>query len=170
MVANTFDGLPVTVITICGSTRFRTEIAAANRDLTLAGFVVLAPGVFAHDGDTITAADKIALDALHLTKIRMSEAVFVVNPGGYIGESTRQEIAYARWLDKPVRYLVTPADQLDVESSPAAGTCSCGGQLDPVVDGCRRYCPDCRSWWEIHPRLLVHVRQNHGNRATGGPL
>ena len=51
------EGL-ASVVTICGSTRFRDEIAEVNRELTLAGYIVLAPGVFGHDGDEITAADK----------------------------------------------------------------------------------------------------------------
>ena len=29
----------------------------------------------------------------------------IVDPGGYLGESTRREIAYAESLGKPVRYL-----------------------------------------------------------------
>lgn len=103
------DGGEPPVVTICGSTRFRAEIAAANRELTLAGRIVLAPGVFAHDGDQITEEQKTALDDLHLAKIRMSDAVHIVNPGGYIGESTRREIAYARHLCKPMTYLVEPA-------------------------------------------------------------
>jgi hypothetical protein len=28
-----------------------------------------------------------------------------IDPGGYVGESTRREIAYAESLGKPVRYL-----------------------------------------------------------------
>lgn len=90
------------IVTICGSTRFRSEIAEANRLLTLAGYVVLAPGVFAHDGDEITEEQKQALDALHLRKIDLARWVYVVNPGGYIGESTRREIAYARRTGKGV--------------------------------------------------------------------
>lgn len=103
---------PPRVVVLCGSTQFRSDFAAANRDLTLAGWVVLAPGVFAHNGDTITEGQKAQLDALHLTKIRMADRVHVVNPGGYIGESTRREIAYAQQLDKPVTYLVTPAEEV----------------------------------------------------------
>lgn len=94
------------VVCICGSTRFRRAIAEANRDLTLAGKIVLAPGVFAHDGDTITDDQKAGLDRLHLAKIDLSDALFVVNPGGYIGESTRREIAYAREHGKPVTFLI----------------------------------------------------------------
>lgn len=35
----------------------------------------------------------------------MADEIFVVNVGGYIGESTRSEIAYAEALGKGVRYL-----------------------------------------------------------------
>jgi hypothetical protein len=40
-----------------------------------------------------------------LQKIDMADAVVVINPGGYIGESTRREIAYAERFAKPVLYL-----------------------------------------------------------------
>jgi hypothetical protein len=43
------------------------------------------------------------LDTLHLRKIDLADEVLVVNPGAYIGDSTRREIAYARSLGKPVR-------------------------------------------------------------------
>ena len=107
---HTLDTMPPCIICICGSTRFRTEIAEANRELTLAGYIVLAPGVFAHDGDTITEEQKADLDDLHLAKIRLAGSIFVVNPGGYVGESTAREIAYARSLDKPVRFLDSVAE------------------------------------------------------------
>ena len=55
-----------TIVVICGSTRFRREITAANRGLTLAGHIVLAPGVFGHDGDEVTEQQKCQLDELHL--------------------------------------------------------------------------------------------------------
>lgn len=92
------------IVCLCGSTRFRSEMAAANFDLTLAGCIVVAPGVFQHGGDEITEAQKSALDELHLRKIDLADRVVVVNPGGYIGESTRKEIAYARSTGKPVQF------------------------------------------------------------------
>lgn len=98
------------IATICGSTQFRAEMAAANRDLTLAGYLVFAPGVFAHDGDEITEEQKAALDLLHLRKIDMAELVFIVNPGSYIGESTRREIDYARRAGKDVQFLEPPGE------------------------------------------------------------
>ena len=90
------------IICICGSTRFRDEMADANRQLTLAGKIVVAPAVFQHRGDAITDEQKQILDELHLRKIDLADAVFVVDPGGYIGESTTREIAYARSTGKPV--------------------------------------------------------------------
>lgn len=90
------------VICICGSTRFSNEIADANRKLTLAGAIIVAPAVFQHRGDAITTDQKRALDELHLKKIDLADAVFVVDPGGYIGESTRREIAHAESTGKPV--------------------------------------------------------------------
>jgi hypothetical protein len=42
---------------------------------------------------------------VHLQKIRMADEVYMVDPSGYVGESTRREIAYAESLGKPVRYL-----------------------------------------------------------------
>jgi dienelactone hydrolase len=110
-----FGGDRPTIICLCGSTRFRDDFARINRDLTLAGAIVLAPGVFGHSGDPFTEDDKVRLDDLHKRKIDLADEVFVVNPAsaehphGYIGESTRSEIEYAEEkLGKAVRYLVTP--------------------------------------------------------------
>ncbi len=52
----------------------------------------------------ITNEQKIALDALHLHKIDLADRVLVVNPGGYIGESTSKEIAYAQATGKPISF------------------------------------------------------------------
>ena len=93
------------MVAICGSTRFRDEIAEVNRELTLAGYIVLAPGVFGHAGDPVSDADKARLDRLHLAKIDLASWVYVVNPAGYVGDSTRREIAYATSTGKQVRFM-----------------------------------------------------------------
>jgi predicted phosphodiesterase len=85
------------------------EMLAANRDLTLAGVIVVAPGVFsgAEDRETaeqMTNEQKTALGALHLRKIDLADRVLVVNPGGYVGDSTSREIAYAHATGKPVSF------------------------------------------------------------------
>lgn len=97
------------IVCICGSTRFVDEMAMANRDLTFGGAIVLAPGVFLRVEDrgadaSITPEQKAALDELHLRKIDLADRVLVVNPGGYVGESTNREIAYARATGKPVSF------------------------------------------------------------------
>ncbi|MDG4799036.1 hypothetical protein [Micromonospora sp. WMMD980] len=98
------------VIVLCGSTRFRDYFHRLNQQLTLDGLIVLAPGVFGHADDFTPSDDeKARLDALHLRKIDLADRVLVVNPNGYIGDSTRDEIAYAERTGKPVGYLERPA-------------------------------------------------------------
>ena len=70
------------IVCICGSARFVDEMRAANRVLTFAGIIVVAPG---EADELITEAQKAALDALHLRKIDLADRVLVVNPGGYTG-------------------------------------------------------------------------------------
>lgn len=101
------------IVTLCGSTRFKAEFEAENRRLTLEGHMVLAPGVFGHqDAEPLAGYLKDRLDLLHFRKIDLSGRVHVVNPGGYIGESTRREIEYAHTVGVPVSYLV-PVDVED---------------------------------------------------------
>ncbi|MFD7532290.1 hypothetical protein ACFV8E_32625 [Streptomyces sp. NPDC059849] len=89
------------IVCICGSTQFVDEMRAVNRDLTFAGVIVLAPG---EADELITDKQKTALDALHLRKIDLADRVLVVNPGGYIGESTSREIDYAHAIGKPISF------------------------------------------------------------------
>ena len=94
---------PITIC-LCGSTRFKDVFDEANYVLTLNGCIVLtvafAPGVTEHGEHIgITPAQKEALDVLHLQKIDRADVVVVLNVGGYVGESTRREIAYARQRD-----------------------------------------------------------------------
>jgi hypothetical protein len=76
----------------------------ANRDLTFAGVIVLAPG---ETDAPVSEEQKTLLDELHLRKIDIADRVLVVNPSGYIGESTRGEIDYARAAGKPVSFTHT---------------------------------------------------------------
>ncbi len=54
---------------------------------------------------TFTEHDKELLGELHRAKIDLSDAIFVVNIDGYIGESTRREIEYAKQIGKEIMYL-----------------------------------------------------------------
>ncbi len=73
----------------------------ANRELTLAGVIVVAPS---EAEEAPTPEEKAVLDTLHLRKIDVADRVLIVNPGSYIGESTRREIAYAQAVGKPIVY------------------------------------------------------------------
>ena len=95
------------VITLCGSTRFREEFLEVQKRLTLEGNIVISVGLFGHSGDDEVWSDgvKEMLDDMHKRKIDMADEIFVINVGGYIGQSTRSEIDYARRNGKTVKYL-----------------------------------------------------------------
>lgn len=98
------------VITLCGSTRFKDTFFDVQKRLSLEGNIVISVGLFGHSGDEEVwkPGVKEMLDDMHLRKIDMADEIFVVNPGGYIGESTRREIAYAKETGKAVSYLEQP--------------------------------------------------------------
>ena len=110
------------VITLCGSTRFKDEFMEAQKRLTLEGNIVISVGLFGHSGDhevwenmdegTMTATKEM-LDDMHKRKIDMADEIFVINVGGYIGESTRSEIEYAKMTGKAVRFLEPIVDMGD---------------------------------------------------------
>ncbi len=74
---------------------------AVNRELTYAGVIVVAPS---EADESPSPEQKTALDALHLRKIDLADRVLIVNPGGYVGESTRREIAYAHAVGKSITF------------------------------------------------------------------
>jgi len=98
------------IITLCGSTKFRDEFIVEQKRLTLEGNIVISVGLFGHSGDeeVWSESTKEMLDDMHLRKIDLADEIFVINPGGYIGASTRSEIEYAKETRKHVRYLELP--------------------------------------------------------------
>ena len=102
------------VITLCGSTRFKEDFLRAQKTLTLEGNIVISVGLFGHSGDSEVwegkeegewSSTKRMLDDMHLRKIDMADEIYVINRGGYIGESTRREIEYALTQGKKVKYM-----------------------------------------------------------------
>ena len=100
------------IICLCGSTRFYKEFQEANYSFTMEGNIVLSVGFYPHSSEQahgqhigISDEQKIKLDELHKRKIDLADSVFVINVGGYIGTSTRSEIAYAITHNKLVEYL-----------------------------------------------------------------
>lgn len=101
------------VVTLCGSTRFKEQFMDVQKRLTLAGYIVISVGLFGHAGDQevwdgmdegTLSKTKEMLDDMHKRKIDMADEIYVINVGGYIGDSTRSEIQYAEEHGKPVRY------------------------------------------------------------------
>ena len=78
------------------------------------GNIVISVGLFGHSGDqevwenmdegTLTKTKEM-LDDMHKRKIDMADAIYVINVGGYIGQSTKSEIAYAKAHGKKLEYL-----------------------------------------------------------------
>ena len=95
------------VITLCGSTRFKDQFLEAQKRLTLAGNIVISVGLFGHSGDdeVWTEGTKEMLDDMHKRKIDMADGIYVINVGGYIGQSTRSVIEYARSQGKTIEFL-----------------------------------------------------------------
>lgn len=79
------------VITLCGSTKFKDEFLEIQKRLTLEGNIVISVGLFGHSGDeeVWNPGIKDMLDDMHLRKIDMADEIYVINVGGYLGESTR---------------------------------------------------------------------------------
>lgn len=94
-------------LTLQGSTRFKDQFLEAQKRLTLEGNIVISVGLFSHSGDdeVWTERTKEMLDNMHKRKIDMADAIYVINVGGYIGDSTRSEIDYATKHGKEILYL-----------------------------------------------------------------
>jgi len=93
-------------------TTLEAEAKALDREETLNGNIVLSVGCDLKGDDWFSqfSAERMeqikgVLDPLHLEKIKLADEVLVINIGGYIGQSTRNEIKFAESLGKRVRYL-----------------------------------------------------------------
>lgn len=106
-------------ITLCGSAKFEKEFRQADHDLTLANHVVYNLAIYPSEKSNknwYTEDQKFILDNMHKMKIKNSDAIYVICPGGYIGDSTKNEIKYAVDNSKKIycRYPLRPAiDNLD---------------------------------------------------------
>ena len=116
--ATVCDGERPPIVCLCGSTRFWREFHEAALRETLAGRIVLSIGGAGSDDElfgSLPPAEfdrvKARLAELHRHKIALADEILVLNVGGYIGQSTLEEIAHARRLGKVVRFLEpqTPA-------------------------------------------------------------
>lgn len=93
------------IITLCGSTKFKDDFERVNKELTLKGNIVISVACFGHSGDVFTEEQKALLDDIHKRKIDLADAIYVINKDGYIGNSTKSEIEYAKIHSKEIIYM-----------------------------------------------------------------
>ncbi|MEI5995083.1 hypothetical protein [Candidatus Enterococcus mansonii] len=93
------------VITVCGSLTFKEEIIHVASQMELRGNVLLIP-IFPVNNDKVvfTEEELIMLGKMHKEKIKLSDAILVVNVNSYIGNSTKDEIEFAKSLNKEIIY------------------------------------------------------------------
>ncbi len=123
------------IVCLCGSTRFAKEFMAEQFRLTVEGWIVLSVGCFPRKPDgswdtmQITDEQKVKLDALHLRKIDLADRVHVINVGGYVGVSTKNEVTYAWKEGKPITFL-EPLD-MDQQEHTEVMLAICGEDWQP---------------------------------------
>lgn len=95
----------IKIITVCGSCRFKKEMAVITEKMALKGNCMLTPIELAKPNkEAYTEDDALMLDKIHKEKIKLSDAILVVNVDGYIGNSANGEIEYAKSLNKEILY------------------------------------------------------------------
>lgn len=93
------------IITICGSYKFKKEMIEITEMMTLQGNCMLTPIELARPNkEAYTEDQALMIDKMHKEKIKLSDAILVVNVNGYIGNSTNSEIEYAKSLNKEIIY------------------------------------------------------------------
>lgn len=95
------------VLCLVGPVRFRATFYEVYEHESLLGQIVLMP-VFTSN-NLLTPAQLQLCDQLHRRKIAISHEVLVINVGGYQGDGTRDEVAFAHSREIPVRFLVSGA-------------------------------------------------------------
>ncbi len=93
------------IICLCGSTRFKEAFFTEYARLSDEGYIVLTVNRLIPQHDGLTKAQEQNAHALHLRKIELADEIFVLNVGGYIGPTLREEIDYATNREKTIRYL-----------------------------------------------------------------
>lgn len=96
--------MDIKVVTICGSLRYANEMMKIATQLQLEKNYAVIQCVYNTEGLRFEEKDASILDKIHRKKIDISDAIYVVNIDGYIGNSTKNEIEYAIKSGKEVMY------------------------------------------------------------------
>lgn len=93
------------IITVCGSYKFKREMMEMAEKMTLQGNCVITPNdLVKPDKWDYTEDEILMIDKMHKEKIKISDAILVINVNNYIGNSTKSEIEYAKNLNKEIIY------------------------------------------------------------------
>lgn len=93
------------IITVCGSLRFMKEIKEVTEQMALQGNCMLS--IIYPTGSNIadyTEEEVAVLQKMYKERIKLSDAILVVNVDHYIGSSTKSEIEFAKSLKKEIIY------------------------------------------------------------------
>ena len=94
------------VIAVCGSLKYVKEMMEITEQMELQGNCMLVPIYNPNkpNKDAFTPKEALMLDKMHKERIKLSNAILVVNVDGYIGSSTKKEIEFAKSLNKEIIY------------------------------------------------------------------
>lgn len=94
------------IITVCGSLKFYKEMMEITEKMELEGNCMLVPiyNPSKPSKDDFTEKEALILDQMHKERIKLSDAILVVNVNNYIGNSTKKEIEFAKSLNKEIIY------------------------------------------------------------------
>ena len=98
------------IIALIGSEEFESEFQKVSKELTLRGYIVLAPNAFEIDIDCYPIGRRVEqLKSMNRQRIDMCDEVLVINSNGYLNttfsDTIKDEIEYAKTLSKKVNYL-----------------------------------------------------------------
>ena len=98
------------VVTLIGSTReeFRERHRQVERELYLAGYVVIPVGLFKTDLDDFEK-HRALFESIHLQKIDMADVVVLIHKDA-VGEHTASEMEYCNKIRKPIVIFTTIKD------------------------------------------------------------
>lgn len=96
--------MDIKVITICGSMRYSKQMMKIAEELELKDGYAVIQCVYNIDEQRYEGIDASILDKIHRKKIDICDAIYVVNIDGYIGNTTKKEIEYAKNNGKEVIY------------------------------------------------------------------
>lgn len=91
-------------VTLCGSMRFEQDMREIALELESKRRMNVLQCTYSIPGRRLSETEKHAIIRAHYRKIDLSDAIYIVDIGGYIGESVTQEIAYAREKGKEILF------------------------------------------------------------------